>query len=164
MTLGTVFFVIMLMFIVLFRNIKLALITLIPNVFSAGVVLALMGIFTIPLDLMTITIAAISVGIAVDNSIHFVATVPGRIYVESKLRRIDRYPPPTTLARRCSTLLLVITAGFLIMVFSNFVPTMYFRHPYRDRHGNRFNCKPDYAANVVGPLQTPEHFRSRTII
>jgi len=125
LTLGTVFLVIMLMFVVLFRNFKLALITIIPNVFSAGIVLGIMGIFSIPLDLMTITIAAITVGIAVDNSIHFVA----RFREESTLR--DNYPDAiqqatNNVGQAMFYTTLVITAGFLIMVFSNFVPTMYF--------------------------------------
>jgi len=125
LTLGTVFIVIFLMFIVLFRSIKMALITIIPNVFSAGVVLGIMGIFSIPLDLMTITIAAISVGIAVDNSIHFVHRFRDNFaenhdYSES----IDSAKNNVGQAMLYTTL--VITAGFLIMVFSNFVPTLYF--------------------------------------
>lgn len=125
MTLGTVFVVIFLMFIVLFRSIKLAVITIVPNIFSAAVVLGIMGIFTIPLDLMTITIAAISVGIAVDNSIHFI----DRYRVEmaeqaNNARAIDSATNNVGQAMFYTTV--VITAGFLIMVFSNFVPTMYF--------------------------------------
>ncbi len=124
-TLGTVFAVIFLMFIVLFRSIKLALLTIIPNVFSAAVVLGIMGIFTIPLDLMTITIAAISVGIAVDNSIHFVHRFM------DEFNTTENYPSSIDVATRnvgqaMFYTTIVITAGFLIMVFSNFVPTMYF--------------------------------------
>lgn len=125
MTLGTVFVVIFLMFIVLFRNVKLALISIVPNIFSAAVVLGIMGIFSIPLDLMTITIAAISVGIAVDNSIHFVeryrdemaALADNASAIDSATNNVGQAMFYTTI---------VITAGFLIMVFSNFVPTMYF--------------------------------------
>jgi len=125
LTLGTVFIVIFLMFIVLFRNVKLALITIIPNLFSAAVVLGVMGIFQIPLDLMTITIAAISVGIAVDNSIHLVHRFKDEYalnqdYIQSIRTAIDN------VGQAMFYTTLVITAGFLIMVFSNFVPTMYF--------------------------------------
>ncbi len=125
LTLGTVFIVIFLMFIVLFRNVKLALITIIPNVFSAAVVLGFMGVFSIPLDLMTITIAAISVGIAVDNSIHFVARF------KDELALSHNYESATDVATQnvgqaMFYTTVVITAGFLIMVLSNFVPTMYF--------------------------------------
>ncbi|MDB4511876.1 MMPL family transporter [Arenicella sp.] len=125
MTLGAVFLVIFLMFIVLFRSAKLAIITIIPNLFSAAVVLGVMGIFTIPLDLMTITIAAISVGIAVDNSIHFVHRfkeeyAANNDYSTSIRTTIDN------VGQAMFYTTLVVTAGFLIMVFSNFVPTMYF--------------------------------------
>lgn len=124
-TLGTVFAVIFLMFIVLFRSVKLALLTIIPNVFSAAVVLGIMGIFTIPLDLMTITIAAISVGIAVDNSIHFVHRFTDEITAtKDYAQSIDVATNNVGQAMFYTTI--VITAGFLIMVFSNFVPTMYF--------------------------------------
>ena len=125
LTLGTVFAVILLMFIVLFKNFKLALITLLPNIFSAAVVLGIMGIFSIPLDLMTITIAAISVGIAVDNSIHFVARFIDEFKLTNKYgQSIDAATNNVGQAMFYTTI--VITAGFLIMVFSNFVPTMYF--------------------------------------
>ena len=125
LTLGTVFVVIFLMFIVLFRSIKLALITIIPNVFSAGVVLGVMGVFAIPLDLMTITIAAISVGIAVDNSIHFIDRFKNEMLLSNDLpAAISEATVNVGQAMFYTTL--VITAGFLIMVFSNFVPTMYF--------------------------------------
>ena len=87
--------------------------------------LGVMGIFAIPLDLMTITIAAISVGIAVDNSIHLVARFKderrgGGDYehsVSTSTSNVGQAMFYTTL---------VITSGFLIMVFSNFVPTMFF--------------------------------------
>jgi predicted RND superfamily exporter protein len=125
LTLGTVFIVIFLMFIVLFRSVKLALITIVPNVFSASVVLGIMGVFKIPLDLMTITIAAISVGIAVDNSIHFIDRF--------KNEMSQRNDPASAIFEATNNVgqamfytTIVITAGFLIMVFSNFVPTMYF--------------------------------------
>ena len=125
LTLGTVFLVILIMFTVLFRSIKLAFITVVPNIFSAAVVLGVMGVFSIPLDLMTITIAAISVGIAVDNSIHFVARFKDELQsgadhahsVKTATRNVGQAMFYTTL---------VITSGFLIMVFSNFVPTMFF--------------------------------------
>lgn len=124
-TLGTVFVVIFLMFIVLFRSVKLALITIVPNVFSAAVVLGIMGVFRIPLDLMTITIAAISVGIAVDNSIHFIHRYKDEMANKAdNLAAIDSATNNVGQAMFYTTI--VITAGFLIMVFSNFVPTMYF--------------------------------------
>jgi len=124
-TLGTVFFVIFMMFIVLFKSLKLAFITILPNIFSAAVVLGIMGIFTIPLDLMTITIAAISVGIAVDNSIHFIHRLKDEFLLTTNYQQsIDKATANVGQAMLYTTI--VITAGFLIMLFSNFVPTVYF--------------------------------------
>ena len=125
LTLGTVFLVIFLMFIILFKRLKLALITIVPNVFSAAVVLGLMGIFSIPLDLMTITIAAISVGIAVDNSIHFVHRFRDE-FADTQNYSQSIATATNNIGQAMFYTTLVITAGFLIMVFSNFVPTMYF--------------------------------------
>ena len=71
-TIGFVFLAIMIMFMILFRSLKVALIALVPNMVAAATVLGLMGIFSIPLDIMTITIAAITIGIGVDDSIHYV--------------------------------------------------------------------------------------------
>ena len=71
-TIGFVFISILIMFIFLFKSLSLALISIIPNMIPATIVLGFMGLKEIPLDLMTITIAAISVGIAVDNTIHYI--------------------------------------------------------------------------------------------
>jgi len=124
-TLGTVFLVIFLMFIVLFRSLKLAFITIIPNVFSAAVVLGIMGLFSIPLDLMTITIAAISVGIAVDNSIHLIHRLKSEFNLTQNYSE-SIFSATENVGQAMFYTTLVITAGFMIMVFSNFVPTTYF--------------------------------------
>ena len=60
------------MFVILFRNIKLSLIGVVPNFIAAFFILGIIGMLNIPLDMMTITIAAITIGIAVDNSIHYI--------------------------------------------------------------------------------------------
>ena len=70
-SLGLVFAVIGLMILLLFRSVKITLIALAPNLITAGSVLGLLGVLSIPLDIMTITVAAISVGMAVDNNIHY---------------------------------------------------------------------------------------------
>ncbi len=72
LTLGMVFIAILLMFVILFRHIYLALIAIVPNLFSALAILGLMGWLDIPLDMMTITIAAITIGIGVDDTIHYI--------------------------------------------------------------------------------------------
>jgi len=72
MSLGFVMLIIAAMFLILFKSIALMIIGIIPNLISALLVLGIMGIMKLPLDMMTITIAAITVGIAVDNSIHYI--------------------------------------------------------------------------------------------
>ena len=72
LTLGLVMIGIFSMFIILFRNIKLSLIGVVPNFIAAFFILGIIGLLKIPLDMMTITIAAITIGIAVDNSIHYI--------------------------------------------------------------------------------------------
>ena len=72
LTLGLVIVVLFSMFLILFKSLKVSVIALLPNLLSIGSVLGIMGVFSIPLDMMTITIAAISMGIAVDNTIHYI--------------------------------------------------------------------------------------------
>ncbi len=124
-TLGTVFFCILLMFILLYRNIKLSIITLIPNLVAASMVLGLMGWLKVPLDIMTITIAAICIGIAVDNSIHYVH----RFKLEFK--QCQNYKTAmlnshASIGRAMYYTSITITLGFSILVLSNFMPSMYF--------------------------------------
>ena len=60
------------MFFILFRNILISIIGVIPNFIAAFFILGIIGLLGIPLDMMTITIAAITIGITVDNSIHYI--------------------------------------------------------------------------------------------
>ncbi len=125
LTLGAVFLAILLMFVVLFRNLQLALVAIIPNLFAAGLVLGLMGWLAVPLDLMTITIAAISIGIAVDDTIHYVHRY------RREFRKDRDYHAAVTRAhasigRALFYTTLTITLGFSILALSNFVPTIYF--------------------------------------
>ncbi len=124
-TLGVVALALLVMFLLLFRSIKLALIALFPNLFSAGAVLGVMGWLNIPLDMMTITIAAISIGIAVDDTIHYIYRFREEIKTDS-----DYY---NTLHRCHNTIghamyytSVTIIIGFSILVLSNFWPTIYF--------------------------------------
>ncbi|MFT6408060.1 MAG: putative RND superfamily exporter protein [Arenicella sp.] len=125
MTLGVVFLSILMMFMVLFRNIKLAMLAIVPNLFSAVFVLGLMGLLSIPLDLMTITIAAISVGIAVDDTIHYVHRFQQEYRLSGDYQQALRISA-MSIGKAMYYTTLVIAIGFLILVFSNFVPTMYF--------------------------------------
>lgn len=124
-TIGVVFAAIMAMFLILFRSLKLALIGIAPNLIAAGSVLGLMGWMGIPLDMMTITVAAITVGIAVDDTIHYIHRF------KTEFRKDGDY---IATMHRCHRSIgqamfftsLTIISGFSILVLSNFIPTIYF--------------------------------------
>jgi len=124
-TLGIVFGVISLMFLILFRSFALTAIGMVPNLLAAGVVLGSMGWMRIPLDIMTITVAAISVGMAVDNTIHYIH----RFKIEFK--KTGNYQKAmlnshTTIGRAMFYTSLTIVLGFMVFVTSNFNPSVYF--------------------------------------
>jgi len=125
LTLGFVMIGIFVMFFILFKNIKLSLIGVVPNFIAAFFILGIIGIAEIPLDMMTITIAAITIGIAVDNSIHYIYRF------KEEYSKINDYK--LTLKKCHSTVgvailntSVTIVFGFSILVLSNFIPTIYF--------------------------------------
>ncbi len=125
LTLGLVMIGIFSMFIILFRNIKLSLIGVVPNFIAAFFILGIIGLLEIPLDMMTITIAAITIGIAVDNSIH---------YIYRFKEEFNKFKDYNKTLRMCHSTVgvailntsITIVFGFSILVFSNFIPTIYF--------------------------------------
>jgi len=125
LTLGFVMTAIFGMFIILFKNIKLALIGVIPNFIAAFFVLGTIGLLRIPLDMMTITIAAITIGIAVDNSIHYIYRF------KEELKQTGNYEKTVKLCHSSVGVAILNTSitiifGFSILVLSNFIPTIYF--------------------------------------
>jgi predicted RND superfamily exporter protein len=125
MTIGVVFLVIMGMFLLQFRSLRLALIAIIPNLVSAGLVLGLMGWLNIPLDIMTITIAAITIGIAVDDTIHYIHRFTEEIQVDGDyLAAVKRCHD--TVGRAMYYTSIIIIVGFSILALSDFIPTIYF--------------------------------------
>ena len=124
-TIGFVFLSILGMFLVLFRSLRLALIAILPNMLPALMVLGTMGWLGIPLDLMTITIAAISVGIAVDNTIHYIIRFR-REFPEDRDYRATMWRCHGSIGRAMYYTSLTIVVGFSILMLSNFVPTFYF--------------------------------------
>lgn len=125
LTLSFVLLLIFLMFSILFRSIKLALIGIIPNILAAATVLGLMGWLNIPLDMMTITIAAISVGIGVDNTIHYIHRFKSQFPNYMNYQNTMVYCHGSIGQAMYFTSFTII-AGFSILVLSNFVPTTYF--------------------------------------
>ena len=125
LTLGVVMFVIMLMFLLLFRSLAIAMICIIPNAIAAAFVLGIMGWLGIPLDIMTITIAAISVGIGVDNTIHYMHRFR-REYPRFGNYRQTMFYCHNSIGRAMYFTSMTIVAGFSILALSNFIPTIVF--------------------------------------
>ncbi len=125
LTLGVVMAGITLMFLILFRNITLSLIGVVPNFMAAFLILGIIGLLEIPLDMMTITIAAITIGIAVDNSIHYIYRF------KEEFKKIKNYNQTLekcheTVGVAILNTSITIVFGFSILVLSNFIPTIYF--------------------------------------
>ena len=125
LTLGFVMAGIFIMFLILFRNLTLSLIGVVPNFIAAFFILGIIGLLEIPLDMMTITIAAITIGIAVDNSIHYIYR-----FREEFQKNTNYYQ---TIGKCHSTVgvailntSITIVFGFSILYLSNFIPTIYF--------------------------------------
>ena len=125
LTLGFVFLAILVMFIVLFRSLKVGLIALVPNLLAAAVVLGSMGLSDVPLDIMTITIAAITVGIGVDDSIHYVHRFKAEFAAHGDYQVAMRRSH-ASIGRAMYYTSIIIAAGFSILVLSNFLPTIFF--------------------------------------
>ena len=124
-TLGVVMIGILLMLWVLFRSLKVAIIGVIPNVLAASSILGLMGWMRIPLDMMTITIAAITIGIAVDDCIHYLYRFREE-YPKSNDYIATMHYCHANIAKAAFYTTVTITVGFSILVLSNFIPTILF--------------------------------------
>tara|TARA_Y100000992_G_scaffold247035_1_gene178480 strand:+ start:1130 stop:3517 length:2388 start_codon:yes stop_codon:yes gene_type:complete len=125
LTLGLVMIGIFIMFLILFRNIKLSLIGVVPNFIAAFFILGIIGILNIPLDMMTITIAAITIGIAVDNSIHYIYRF------REEFNKVKNYKETlkichSTVGTAILNTSVTIVFGFSILILSKFIPTIYF--------------------------------------
>ena len=125
LTLGAVFVGIMLMFLVLFRSAKISMIAIVPNFLAAGIVLGGMGWTGIPLDMMTITIAAITVGIGVDHAIHYITRFQREFAVDGDyVAAMHRAHASIGLALFYTAITIIV--GFSILALSNFIPSIYF--------------------------------------
>ena len=125
LTLGIVIMGIFAMFFVLFRNLALSIIGIVPNFLAAFFILGIIGLTGIPLDMMTITIAAITIGIAVDNSIHYIYRFREEfIKIKNYNLTLDKCHKTVGIAILNTSITIVF--GFSILVLSNFIPTIYF--------------------------------------
>jgi len=124
-SLSWTFGLIALLLLIHFRSIKIALVSLLPNLIPVLVPLAVMGIGGIPLNAATVMVSCLAIGLAVDNAIHFLAryrreTAAG-LSMEEALQ--------TTLVHTGKAIVivsLVIAGGFTIFLFSSFAPNRYF--------------------------------------
>lgn len=124
-TMGAVFFCIMLMFVVLFRSLVVALVAILPNALAAVIILGSMGFAGVPLDMMTITIAAITVGIGVDDAIHYIHRFKKELVLDGDyIAAMHR--SHSSIGRAMYYTSVIIIFGFSIMALSQFIPTIYF--------------------------------------
>ena len=124
-SLSIVFAAIFAMFIILFRSLYMATIAMIPNLLSASSVLGIIGWSGIPIDIMTVTVAAISIGIGVDNTIHYVHRFL-KEYEQSNNYDLAIKNSHSTIGRAMFYTSLTIVLGFMILVSSNFNPSVFF--------------------------------------
>ncbi|MDQ1267949.1 MAG: uncharacterized protein QG560_592, partial [Campylobacterota bacterium] len=124
-TIGIVVFILFMMFLVLFRNLKVAIIAIIVNIIPVSVIFGFLGWMKIPLDLMTITIAAISLGIAVDDTIHYIHRFTLE-YRQNNDRIASMYNSHSSIGTAMFYTSTIIMVGFSVLVLSNFLPTIYF--------------------------------------
>jgi predicted RND superfamily exporter protein len=125
LTLGLVMVGIFAMFLILFKNIKLSLIGVVPNFIAAFFILGIIGLLGIPLDMMTITIAAITIGIAVDNSIHYIYRFKEEFTKNNDYEKTLKLCHSTVGVAILNTSITIVF-GFSILIFSKFIPTIYF--------------------------------------
>ncbi|MEA2100425.1 MAG: MMPL family transporter [Campylobacterota bacterium] len=124
-TIGVVLFILFFMFLVLFKSLKTASIAIVVNAVPVSVIFGFMGWMDIPLDMMTITIAAISIGIAVDDTIHYIYRYLSE-YKESKNTKIAIFNSHASIGTAMFYTSTIIIIGFSILTLSNFIPTIYF--------------------------------------
>jgi len=125
LTIGFVFLAMMMMFVFLYRSLLTALIVLVPNMLAAGAVLGMMGLLSIPLDIMTITIAAIIIGIGVDDSIHYMHRFRNE-FAACGDYKLAMQRSNGSIGRAMYYTSIIIAAGFSILILSSFIPTIFF--------------------------------------
>ena len=124
-TLGAVLGGVAAMLLLLFRSPTLAVLGIVPNLLAAGAVLGAMGLLSIPLDLMTITVAAITIGIAVDNAIHYIYRFREE-FAERRDYIATLHVCHANIGKAVFYTSATVIFGFSILVLSNFLPTIYF--------------------------------------
>ena len=124
-TIAVVFGIIFIMFLFIFKSISLSILALIPNTLPSLFILGIMGLSGIPLDLMTITISAIAIGIGVDNAIHYIHRFKHEFKKDGDYTK-TMYRSHASIGLAMFYTSITVTLGFLILALSNFIPSIYF--------------------------------------
>ncbi len=124
-TLGITFAGIFILLLILFKSLSWSIVAAIPNFTAALFILGSLGLFNIPLDMMTITIASISVGIAIDNSIHYIYRFREEFKINKNYKKTIEICHKSV-GKAIVNASLTIVFGFSILMFSNFIPSIYF--------------------------------------
>ncbi len=124
-TILTVFTIIFILFLIVFRSISIALIAVAPNIMPSLVILGLMGLVGIPLDIMTITIAAIAIGIGIDNAIHYISRFKTELLLDGDYTS-SIYRAHNSIGVSMFYTAASVAIGFLVLILSNFIPSIYF--------------------------------------
>ncbi|CAC9627469.1 Exporter protein, RND family [uncultured Gammaproteobacteria bacterium] len=124
-TIMVVFAMIFIMFLFIFKSLSLSILALIPNTLPSIFILGIMGLMNIPLDLMTITISAIAIGIGVDNAIHYIHRFKTE-FTKDHDYLATMYRSHNSIGLAMFYTSITVTLGFLILALSNFIPSIYF--------------------------------------
>ena len=124
-TIFTVFSIIFVLFVIVFRSISVALIAVIPNTLPSLIILGLMGLMGIPLDIMTITIAAIAIGIGIDNAIHYISRFKTELLVDDDFVS-SMYRAHNSIGVSMFYTAATVAIGFVVLILSHFIPSIYF--------------------------------------
>ncbi len=124
-TIAVVFGMIFIMFLFIFKSVSLSILALIPNTLPSLFILGIMGLSNIPLDLMTITISAIAIGIGVDNAIHYIHRFKSEFKKDGNYVK-TMYRSHASIGLAMFYTSITVTLGFLILALSNFIPSIYF--------------------------------------
>lgn len=124
-TIIAVFIMIFIMFLFIFRSFSLSILAIIPNTLPSIFILGIMGLMNIPLDLMTITISAIAIGIGVDNAIHYIHRFKAE-FTKDHDYLATMYRSHNSIGLAMFYTSITVTLGFLILALSNFIPSIYF--------------------------------------
>ena len=109
----------------MFRSLRMILVSLIPNLLPLIITAGLMGYLGVPIKPSTILVFSIAFGISVDDTIHYVHRFQEE-FAKDRDYALAIKRSHSTIGKAMFYTTITIAFGFSILVFSNFVPTIYF--------------------------------------